>query len=230
MTEKSLGDKAAAAKLPIEEIAKYPLPGMALPGNITFSPDDRLLVVGGTGGVWVWETETGKLLSRFDYKNAGVYVVEQLILNSNGRLLAVNDPYSGIVVIDLNTGKLLREIDTNVDDLAFSPDSRWLAVSMTISEGSRNIIIWDLFSGERVKIISVISPSVPMTIAFSPDGKLLASSDEYGTTLWDTSNWEPVTKLSGRNSQVTHLVFSPDGRWLAASDADGIVQIWGVDD
>jgi len=49
MKDKSREKKAAAEIqpaaeiLPIEEVAKYPLPGMAFPGNIAFSPDDRLI-------------------------------------------------------------------------------------------------------------------------------------------------------------------------------------------
>ena len=36
-------DPHSSATLPIEEIARYPLPGMAIPGNLAFSPDDRLI-------------------------------------------------------------------------------------------------------------------------------------------------------------------------------------------
>ena len=43
MRDTTSGGKAPTEILPIEEIAKYPLPGMAIPGNIAFSPDDRLI-------------------------------------------------------------------------------------------------------------------------------------------------------------------------------------------
>lgn len=43
MTDTTSEGKSPTEILPIEEIAKYPLPGMAIPGNIAFSPDDRLI-------------------------------------------------------------------------------------------------------------------------------------------------------------------------------------------
>ncbi len=62
MTAKNQDPETTPGKtLPIEEIARFPLPGMAIPGNITFSPDDRLITF-----LWSEEGSLARQLYAFD--------------------------------------------------------------------------------------------------------------------------------------------------------------------
>ncbi|NKZ05657.1 WD40 repeat domain-containing serine/threonine protein kinase [Actinomadura latina] len=66
-----------------------------------------------------------------------------------------------------------------------------------------------------------------LAVAYSPDGKTLASaSDDHTVRLWDVAGRRPVAVLDEYPDKVGAVAFSPDGRILAAGGMGGTVQLW----
>ena len=69
------------------------------------------------------------------------------------------------------------------------------------------------------------------SVAFSPDGRLLAGGQLDGdVVLWKSDGWGPVgAPLASSGGEALSVAFSPDGRTLATSHNDGAVVLWDVE-
>ncbi|MDM8537639.1 hypothetical protein QUF70_12850 [Desulfobacterales bacterium HSG17] len=67
------------------------------------------------------------------------------------------------------------------------------------------------------------------SLAYSPDGKILAASDSGNRIwLWDTNDFKLVSTLEGHSGWVSFINFSPDGKQIVSSGHDSTVRIWDV--
>jgi WD40 repeat protein len=65
------------------------------------------------------------------------------------------------------------------------------------------------------------------TLAFSPDGRLLASGGSAQTIrLWGLGTGRELKILRGHSGSVLGLAFAANGQWLASASADGTIRLW----
>ncbi len=68
------------------------------------------------------------------------------------------------------------------------------------------------------------------SVAFSPDGKYLASSSKDTTLrLWSVESKKQLSMLQGHSSTVYSIAFSPDSKYLVSGSEDKTVKLWNVE-
>jgi WD40 repeat protein/predicted Ser/Thr protein kinase len=170
------------------------------------------------GAVKFWDWRSGQLLRRFEQPGRAV------ALSSDGSLLAVAGPNSGITIWETATGKLARQWPTKnpVWSLNFSPDAREL-----LSAGwSGEVSVWNLEDGSFRRIGSG-DPLNVWSAVFSDDGATIATtSSDQTARLWDAATLNPKSVLRGHSSEVWCAAFSPDGKLVVTGGKDQNVMLW----
>ena len=110
--------------------------------------------------------------------------------------------------------------------LALSPDNKLLATG-----GGPEVGVWDMTSRRLVSVLGANGGGD--SVAFSPDGKLLAFGPEggHGVTLWDVVQHREITHFAGEHRTGfgrPALGFSPSGRQLAIGQKEGVVVLWDL--
>jgi len=106
--------------------------------------------------------------------------------------------------------------------ITHSPDGKLLAAC-----GLNNLLILDAKSGEQVfRHQDESINSHIWSLAFSPDGCILAFGVEDRIKFIDTRSWKEINPSDDLNAPVTALTFSADGRHLVTGGLDGDLLLW----
>ncbi len=108
-----------------------------------------------------------------------------------------------------------------IQDIAFSPDSRFMAVACELA-----IKIWDVNERTLRRTIKEYNGKAT-SLAFNKEGNILASTTTYGDIyLWNLGGGDAKKISRGHSSGAWAIDFSPDSRILATGGGDGIIRLW----
>ena len=212
--------------------------------DVKYSPDGSRLAVASSSGVWLYNLESGDAVPLMRSGNS--FRALGVAFSADGRTLAAaTDVIFG--VWDAVTGKQKRSLHLpkffaiSSKHVAFSQDGDTLAVGI-----DDTVRLRDAVTGKSKHALSGQRFGVVASLAFSPDGRILASGHRSpsaghssGSTkirVWDAETGELKTSLTEFLGLPTSFSFSPDGQTLASGnfywhiggDQWGSISLWDV--
>ena len=143
-------------------------------------------------------------------------LIQSVTYSSDGRTLT-SVGWGAVKLWDVSSGRELRSF-VNLDNgsIAVSPDGSIIARS------SGWIKVWDASTGRELRTLCNSG-----LMAFSPDGRTLATVSIGGLALWDCSTWRELRK-SDCPFTPKGLTFLSDGRMVALTYSGKTTEIWDV--
>ena len=223
--------------------------------SVAWSPDGRQVATGcDDRKTRIWDATTGEVVRELDPYEGKWFrfcPVNSVAWSPDGRQVATGSQDGKTRIWDANTGEVVRELEfirtagclscalCPINSVAWSPDGRQVATGSSDSTAR----IWDATTGYLVRTLEIKMISCGCvhfindvrSVAWSPDGRQLATGTMDKARIWDATTGEVVRELEFIRtacfcchvvSHVKSVAWSPDGRQVATGSSDNTARIW----
>ncbi|KAI5892225.1 WD40 repeat-like protein [Schizophyllum commune H4-8] len=202
--------------------------------SVSFSPDGRYLASGSFDcTVRLWDVGTGQRVGAVRREPSDVHRVHHVTFSPDGKHVLSGSDYGSLRIWTAavkTQGYKVRTIWPSdsmnaVLSAAYSPDGSRIACAVQNDPG---VHLCDASSGSRVGTAFSGHSGTITVVAYSPDGKLLATgSEDHTVRVWDAMTGHPVVDAqTGHAAAITYVSFSPDGGRVISCANDGTIRVW----
>ncbi len=208
------------------------------PRAAAVSPDGACLALGRRSGqVTLWDLRTRALIREQPLGTAEIRHLKFAPNSAQGLLVIVTgaNPHWQYWLWNSDLSEEPRVLESEIgregwrpiQNFAISHDGKHLALAETSAKGNR---IRLLHLERRTSRYFDTGREQEQSLAFSPDGHLLAAGDARGRSVrfWEISSGRPQEELLIYGEGMPVIEFSPDGKTLVTCDWDGVVRFWSV--
>ena len=188
-----------------------------------FTPDNAsLLTVEQQGGMKLWDVETGQMKGEIAPKGFLEDIMKSFEMSADGKNIATFT-LGDTRIWDAKTAQLRFKLPkSETTDAMFSPDGRWLVTASHDKQTSAKI--WNVETGE-LKFSLAPTGHKTASVVYSPDGRLIATTNDKGINLWDAETGELLSTLGDARYPVA---FSQDGRTMVTGARNDTALLWEV--
>jgi WD40 repeat protein len=213
--------------------------------DIKFSPDYNYILTGGEDRMAkLWKVPSGKKVMELkgylndmdetilkDNYMYWVAFMNEIKLSPDGKYLAIGKTGNNAMLMDFNTGKLIRTFrghENIVISLDFSPDGKYLATGS--ADGTTKI--WEVESGRMLRSLPEETSNIPdFSVDFSPDGNYLVTGSWDGRVrIWDVQTGKRIQSILAHNDVSPYAVqFSHNNLYVLSGGLDSKLKMFEID-
>ena len=201
--------------------------------NLSWSPDGRrIATAGGDFAVRVWDAQTGELVAEL-LGHTGSVITVDWAPDSHRLLSTASDGVAKIWGVEEAGGRELLSLAAKETKSptwgAFSPDGKKVLTGDLEITAAK---IWDVSETGGAEIRNLPTNPTPVTLAFLPDGNLIAPIEGRSVAVWDVRtgrNLRTIGPGGGGDEPVFTVAVDADGTRLATQALfTGAVDVWNV--